>query len=64
MADWCAEYNIPDTPNKFILFFSAIAVRQGIFWTKDNFYFFLITFFWFIQLQTGKAYKRANIYFL
>ena len=38
-ADWGGKHNTPDTQNKLIIFLSAIAVTQVIFWTKVNFCF-------------------------
>ena len=36
-ADWGWEQNTPDTQNTLIIFLSAVAVIQVIFWTEDNF---------------------------
>ena len=39
MVDWGGEHSTPDTKNALIIFLSAIAVMQVIFWNEDNFCF-------------------------
>ena len=41
-GDWGGKHNTADTQNTLIIFLSAIAVIQVIFWTEDKSALFLI----------------------
>ena len=61
-ADWCGEYSTPYIEHtRYFLFSNCSNVSDFLNWRQFWFYFSLEEF---IKLQTQKADKRANNYFL